>query len=255
MCGECEVDGSVLPSLESFGRRSTLPKVCYLFYDNFFKGVVGEGAWNRCFAESRMGTSTQEALSLVILRNNYFAWLYEYKLKYRGSKLRTEYDEVVQTAEEEDSAGSNDGNDRVFSGDLDTLEIALPDDDADDGEFKLLLAGVASMEDEYKEAKEAAEKVRKETVADMREHDQILSYYSKESSLLASDDGSSPSSEGQAAARVEKKRKQKVMDALKLYTGDAAKRGKRDPEVKGIPMRSRVGQRQQTSKRKRMMET
>jgi len=45
------------------------------------------------------------------------------------------------------------------------------------------------------------------------------------------------------------------MDALKLYTGDAAKRGKRDPEVKGIPMRSRVGQRQQTSKRKRMMET
>jgi len=90
-----------------------------------------------------------------------------------------------------------------------TLEIALPDDDANDDEFKLLLAGVTSMEDKYKEAKEAAEKVRKETVANMRDHDQILSYYSKVSSLLVSDDESSPSSEGQAVARVEKKRNER----------------------------------------------
>jgi hypothetical protein len=45
MFSECEIDGSILPSIESFQMRLKLPKVNFISYENFFKAVVGDGNW------------------------------------------------------------------------------------------------------------------------------------------------------------------------------------------------------------------
>ena len=45
MCSECEIDGLILPSIESFQMRLKLPKVNFIFYEYFFKAVVGDGVY------------------------------------------------------------------------------------------------------------------------------------------------------------------------------------------------------------------
>jgi len=67
MCNECENDGAILPSLESFQMRLKMPKVNYIFFKYFFKAVVGVGAWKCQFAEGRFGTIVLEAFAHVIL--------------------------------------------------------------------------------------------------------------------------------------------------------------------------------------------
>ena len=37
LCGECETDGAVLPSLESFQLGMVLPKVMFIFYEYFLR--------------------------------------------------------------------------------------------------------------------------------------------------------------------------------------------------------------------------
>jgi hypothetical protein len=73
MCSECEIDGSILPSLKSFQRRLKLPKVNFTFYEYFFNAVVEDGLWKQCFAENkRLGTNVSEAFAHAIIENNYF---------------------------------------------------------------------------------------------------------------------------------------------------------------------------------------
>jgi hypothetical protein len=45
MCSECEIDGLILPSIESFQMRLKLPKVNFIFYEYFFKAVVRDSIW------------------------------------------------------------------------------------------------------------------------------------------------------------------------------------------------------------------
>jgi len=126
MCSECEIDRLILPSIESFQMRLKLPKVNFIFYEYFFKAVVGDSVWTRHFAENkRFGTNVSEAFAHAIIENNYFAWLYDYKHKNPGCTLLTEDDLVEQENED-----SNDDDDKwIFCSDLDKIEIALPNDD------------------------------------------------------------------------------------------------------------------------------
>jgi hypothetical protein len=43
MCSEGKIEGSILPSIESFQMRLKLPKVNFIFYEYFFKAVVRDG--------------------------------------------------------------------------------------------------------------------------------------------------------------------------------------------------------------------
>jgi hypothetical protein len=73
--------------------RLKLPKVNFIFYEYFFKAVVGDSIWKQRFTENkRLGTNVSEAFAHVIIENNYFAWLYDYKNKNPGCTLLTEYD-------------------------------------------------------------------------------------------------------------------------------------------------------------------
>ena len=70
----------VLPSIESVKRRLKDPKAYCIFYMYFYTAAVGEERWKECLStEGRIGSNTMEAFALLVLVNNYKAWLYEEK--------------------------------------------------------------------------------------------------------------------------------------------------------------------------------
>jgi hypothetical protein len=76
--------------------RTALPTVCVVFYDYFFRSSTGDSAWRKKCADhsdmtAEMGRSNEQAFALVLLKNNYFAWLYHAKGQMKGH-LITDYD-------------------------------------------------------------------------------------------------------------------------------------------------------------------
>jgi hypothetical protein len=82
-----------LPSIESLKRRLEDPKAYCIFYMYFYTAAVGEVRWKECLSKEggRIGSNTMEAFALLVLVNNYKAWLYEEK-KTHQTNLLTEYD-------------------------------------------------------------------------------------------------------------------------------------------------------------------
>ena len=82
-----------MPSIESIGRQLKDPKAYFIFYMYFYTAAVGEIRWKKCISkkEERFGSNTMEAFALLVLVNNYKAWLYEEKKAHQTS-LWTEYD-------------------------------------------------------------------------------------------------------------------------------------------------------------------
>ena len=93
MCRLCVEHKCVLPSLESIQRRWDDPKTYCIFYMYFYTSAVGEVRWKEYLSkeEGRIGSNTMEAFALLVLENNYKAWLYEEK-KTHQKGLYTEYD-------------------------------------------------------------------------------------------------------------------------------------------------------------------
>jgi hypothetical protein len=220
MCSECEIDGPILPLIESIQMRLKLPNVNFIFYEYFFKAVVGDGIWKQCFAENkRLGTNVSEAFAHAIIENNYFAWLYDYKNKNPGCTLLTEYNLADQENED-----SNDDDDKwIFCSDLDKIEIALPNDDGDD--YELVFNEGPTKE----QAKAAAEEVRKDALSNVSNRHHMQSY-KKAKSMLTADTLTTTMLEmtSQSAAKEFTKKKRKSMMELKKYTGSASKKTKWD---------------------------
>ena len=172
-----------------------------------------------------------EAFTHAIIENNYFAWLYDYKYKNPGSTLKTEYDLVEQTDTDEEEE-TDDDDDQIFCGDLDEVEIALPDDGI--GEYKLIL-NECPTEVVYKEAQEATERVRKETFANinhanMNQHGHIHSYDKVNSLLMSDTSNTSSPNESHVVAKELTKKKRKSLRELKMYIGSGAKKSRRDSD-------------------------
>jgi hypothetical protein len=111
----------------------------------------------------------------VIIKNNYLAWLYDYKNKNPGCTLLTEYDLVEQENED-----SNDDDDKqIFCSDLDKIEIALPNNDS--GDYELVFNEGPTKE----QAKAAAEEVRKDALANVSNRCHMQSYKKLKSMLMA----------------------------------------------------------------------
>jgi hypothetical protein len=83
----------VLPSIESVKRQLEDPKAYCVFYMYFYTAAIGEVRWKECLSkeEGRIGHNTTEAFTMLVLVNNYKAWLYEEK-KIHQANLLTEYD-------------------------------------------------------------------------------------------------------------------------------------------------------------------
>jgi hypothetical protein len=86
----------VFPSLESFEEGINMPLVYMIFYEYFFKSSVGDSAWKKACLEAKdptepLAAPQEEAFAMILLRNNYFAWLWEAKMEFRDL-LVTEYE-------------------------------------------------------------------------------------------------------------------------------------------------------------------
>jgi hypothetical protein len=96
LCKLCVELKCVLPSMESLKRRLHDPKAYCVFYMYFYTAAVGDTHWKECLSKEggRIGSNTTEAFALLLLDNNYKAWLYEEK-KIHQSNLLTEYEIVA----------------------------------------------------------------------------------------------------------------------------------------------------------------
>ena len=74
-------------------RRWKDPKAHCMFYMHFYTAAIGESRWRECLANEseRIGSNTMEAFALLVLVNNYKAWLHEEK-KTHQDNLLTECD-------------------------------------------------------------------------------------------------------------------------------------------------------------------
>jgi hypothetical protein len=87
------MEATVLLALESFAKWWKLPKVNYLFYHYFYKAAIGDATWKcRLVENKRLGPVILEAYTHMMLCNQYFAWLYEYKANHPKSELMMEYE-------------------------------------------------------------------------------------------------------------------------------------------------------------------
>jgi hypothetical protein len=101
------------------------------------------------------------------------------------------------------------------------------------------LVVVDKSPEEQKAAQEAAEKVRKEALADTSNHHYAQSY--KYVALMLTNDASSSSNDSpHDLAKEAKKKKQKPMMGLKMYTGSVNKKSRREQQVQGL-VRGRQG--------------
>jgi hypothetical protein len=135
LCRDCEEYDKVLPSIETFLQRWNQPKAFFLFYEYFFKPVIGETIWNRRIDENkRLGSKVSEAFALAELVNNYHAFLYEFKTMYPNTTLKTEYDDEVlvvpqgqhQQGQQRNEQQEQDEELQLFCGDLDLFEVSVP---------------------------------------------------------------------------------------------------------------------------------
>ena len=233
--------------------RSWLPKVYYVFYEYFFKAVVGEGTWKHRFAKGeRLGTNVLEAYALAIIKNNYFAWLYDYKSNNPASTLQTEYDLAEEhTSEfdkeddeeeeeepqgeaddEEEPQGEADDEKKTFCGDLDELEIANPQMDDHSG-FHLVVDG----DQEYKEMQKITRQARKTIIRsdgfrrNKDSNDKVTAMLTRDTSDT-SDYSSSPSDSRSVLAKERTKKRRKSMRELKTYTGGSARKKRKKTKDK-----------------------
>jgi len=219
MCDTCAMRNEVLPSLESFSMRWKLPKIHFLFYENFYRPAIGDTVWKRRITENRrFGTMIAEAYASASLRNQYFAWLYEYKADNPHINLRTEYDlQETQgaSATEDSQENRQEQGVNLFCGELDLVEVSVPTHPAsttpaDDS---------SSYEDESEQQEEPRDQFeilsgRGET-ADAhkaaREHDQAILKELKRQ--LDADQGENNTSSGTESGNVSKEANYSKMSA------------------------------------------
>jgi hypothetical protein len=172
-----------------------LPKVMFIFYEYFFKAMVGGAAWKKRFEEDvRFGTNILEGYTQATLENNYFAWVYEYVKENPGSTIKTEYDVAG-----DDNATHDDC--RFFCRDLDQVEIAAPQigEDGIANGYKLLIDEDKDSE-EIEQARKDNELVRKRVMERIASGNHVrLNKDMREKLELKQ--GSAPSNEGQVGTR------------------------------------------------------
>ena len=72
----------ILPSLEAFELGLEIPSVYMAFHEFFFKSSIGDTQWKIACLEAdnstdRLAPHQGEAFAMILLKNIYFAWLWE----------------------------------------------------------------------------------------------------------------------------------------------------------------------------------
>ncbi len=76
LCKTCQDMNVYMIAFECFQDRWNFPKAYHLFYETFFKAAVGEKNWKGRLEQGEpFGNSNTEAFALMVLKNNYIAWM------------------------------------------------------------------------------------------------------------------------------------------------------------------------------------
>jgi len=222
MCEDCQDVQSMLPSIESFQARLKLPKVNYVFYEYFFRAVMGEARWKQRLQEDkRLGTTNAEAFTHATIQNNYFSWLFQYKCSREGVGLKTEYEYKPPAQEHADENEENhEDKIKIFCGVLGDggVEILVPEKKGDD--YRYLLEDSATRE-EYQAAMERTRIAQLKVLEDLSDgahkqtFDDAVGKHSEYSERGAEEDHQT----SENAREERKKKKRKCLMDLKPYTG------------------------------------
>ena len=112
-------------ALECFEDRWNIPKAYHLFYDQFFKAAVGDRRWKKNIEEDEsLGNANTEAFALMILKNNYHAWLAQ---AYSEFTFENQYNMELQERKRRQEQGNDntDEEDEEFVG-TSILDEILP---------------------------------------------------------------------------------------------------------------------------------
>lgn len=214
LCKLCSSRRLVLPAWESFEERLKNPNTYVVFYDYFLRSAIGDEEWklrsskndqSPISSSTRLTPPLNEAFALVLLKNNFFAWLLEGKETYKS--LITDYDY--------DDIGINDKPlvEYLSQG----AYIDLQDGNANES-FVLTPPAVAAAEGEEPSAasrryQEAATLFQKK-IKDVRDQVKDSADYKRVIESLEDLGGSD-----EVSKHERKKKKRKMVKELKLYTG------------------------------------
>ncbi len=213
LCKLCSSRRLVLPAWESFEERLKNPNTYVVFYDYFLRSATGDEEWklrssknnDQSVSSSRLTPPLNEAFALVLLKNNFFAWLLEAKESYNS--LITDYDN--------DDIGPNDKPlvEYLSQG----AYIDLQDGNGNES-FVLTPPAVAAAEGEEpsvasRRYEEAATLFHKK-IKDVRDQVKDSADYKRVIESLEDLGGSD-----EVSKHERKKKKRKMVKELKLYTG------------------------------------
>ena len=99
-----------MPACESFQLRIKNPRMYFVLYTNFYSAVTGGTAWKKQVHDDKtrhLGNISSEALGhILLLNNNYKAWLHVAKVQEGWAHMKTEYDPQDEIADKQSLAGT-----------------------------------------------------------------------------------------------------------------------------------------------------
>jgi hypothetical protein len=186
-------------SFEMIEYRLKYLKAYYVFYQFFYKSAVGDSQWKECVdkKEGRIGNPNTEAFALLLLANNYKAWLYEEKEKHEG-RLMTEYD-TTPSAEN-----------------LSVMDVLLVNTEFGD----YVTDGLSMIRDPTKKRFKDEAKKRKAWQTNFRDKNPVCAEMTSAwNPPEAGENENKPNGETSKKERLKKRRK--LMKGLKKWTGKA----------------------------------
>jgi hypothetical protein len=204
-----------MPSLEAFEARLDIPGVYFIFYDYFFRSSAGDARWKKAWLEEnkdlkrRLASEQTEAFAMLVLKNNYFAWLLAAKEKL-GDALLTDYDTDLKKKDKMSSVEAY----------LGEVEIDL-EATADEGEDVSFVVSKHEDADRYAKLKQGTDKELKKIGRKCKDNE----YYKNLKKQLEKPEvepthppqGLSRDDQ-EAREREEMRKRRKLMKTFRVYT-------------------------------------
>ena len=221
LCGLCVQKYVVFPSLEAFEEGVQLPCVYMVFHDYFLKSSVGDAAWKEACLDAadptdQIAPPQAKAFAMLLLRNNYFAWLWEAKLEYK-SGLKTDYNLA------KDRCNALDISEGILQ-----CQINLNVDEEDEDNWSKILLKKEDNPVNYNAVKKASDALIKIVRQSARNNDKYKAFGTGVEAVQLDEDGSSPTQNSEAPESVHAKRtkKRKVLQGFREYTNPKDDEGK-----------------------------
>ena len=201
----------VFPSLEAFEQGVNLPSVYVIFYDYFVKSSVGDSAWKEACLEAvdptePIAVPQGESFALLLLKNNYFAWLWEAKTSL-GDRLITDYDTA---------------NDRMYHGEIGDIVLKCQIDldvEEDEVDWDKILVKQDVNPQKYDSLHKAAD-------TKLKKLRQLASTGEKYKKFKMALDEEGSGAEEENAMFESRNKKRKVLKAFREYTNPKDEEGK-----------------------------